>query len=141
MTVGSVTADRDGAAFVSVDVVVAGPRVEGRVRRPHAHDGHLAAGMAPDRYQHRELHVLLQEHGKTISASRDDGTDRVLDAMQPGNETGLSDPVFMQKYGEELKKDSGKWIDHSVWHGKAHTWDKIRWLIAEVRAVLATSAT
>ena len=61
--------------------------------------------------------------------------------MQPGNETGLSDPVFMQKYGEELKKDSGKWIDHSVWHGKAHTWDKIRWLIAEVRAVLATSAT
>ena len=41
----------------------------------------------------------------------------------------------MQKYGEELEKDSGKWIDYSVWHGKAHTWDKIRWLIAEVRAV------
>lgn len=43
----------------------------------------------------------------------------------------------MQKYGEELEKDSGKWIDYSVWHGKAHTWDKIRWLIAEVRAVVS----
>ena len=61
---------------------------------------------------------------------------------QVGNENGRSDPTFMRKYGEEaLQKDTGKWIDSCVWHGKAHTWDKIRWLIAEVRAVLATSAT
>ncbi|EPT01933.1 hypothetical protein FOMPIDRAFT_1029497 [Fomitopsis schrenkii] len=53
----------------------------------------------------------------------------------PGNATGTSDPVFMQKYGEELKEDSGKWIDHSVWHGKAHTWDKIRWLIGEWKKI------
>lgn len=38
----------------------------------------------------------------------------------------------MKKHGEELTKDTGKWIDHSVWHGKAHTWDKIKWLIGEV---------
>lgn len=38
----------------------------------------------------------------------------------------------MRKHGEELKKDSGEWIDHSVWHGKPHTWEKIRWLIGEV---------
>ncbi|PSR75677.1 hypothetical protein PHLCEN_2v8968 [Hermanssonia centrifuga] len=48
-----------------------------------------------------------------------------------GNELGASDPVFMRKYGKELDKDSGKWIDSSVWHGKAHTWDKIKWLIGE----------
>lgn len=51
-----------------------------------------------------------------------------------GNEIGASDPVFMKKYGEELKKDSGKWIDSSVWHGKAHTWEKIDWLVKQVRA-------
>ena len=45
----------------------------------------------------------------------------------------MSDPVFMRKHGEELKKDPGKWIDHSVWHGKPHTWEKVRWLIGEVR--------
>ena len=50
-----------------------------------------------------------------------------------GNELGMSDPVFMQKYGKDLAQDSGKWIDSSVWHGKAHTWDKIKWLIAQVR--------
>ncbi len=49
-----------------------------------------------------------------------------------GNELGESDPVFMKKHGDELKKDSGKWIDSSVWHGKAHTWEKIPWLIKEV---------
>jgi len=52
-----------------------------------------------------------------------------------GNEIGQSDPVFMRKYGEELKKDSGKWIDSSVWHGKAHSWGKIPWLIKEVRGI------
>jgi len=49
-----------------------------------------------------------------------------------GNEVGASDPIFMKKYGEELAKDSGKWIDSSVWHGKAHTWEKIPWLIQQV---------
>lgn len=38
----------------------------------------------------------------------------------------------MRKYREELKKDSGKWIDSSVWHGKAHSWEKIPWVIKEV---------
>ena len=45
----------------------------------------------------------------------------------------MSDPVFMKKHGKELEQDSGKWIDSSVWHGKAHTWEKIKWLIGEVR--------
>ncbi|KAI0051037.1 FMN-dependent alpha-hydroxy acid dehydrogenase [Auriscalpium vulgare] len=52
-----------------------------------------------------------------------------------GNEVGTSDPVFMGKHKEELAKDSGKWIDSSVWHGKAHTWEKMPWLIKEVRPV------
>ncbi|KAK7028160.1 hypothetical protein VNI00_014975 [Paramarasmius palmivorus] len=49
-----------------------------------------------------------------------------------GNEVGTSDPVFMRKHGKDLERDSGKWIDSSVWHGKAHTWEKIPWLIKEV---------
>ncbi|EGO01300.1 hypothetical protein SERLA73DRAFT_179457 [Serpula lacrymans var. lacrymans S7.3] len=52
-----------------------------------------------------------------------------------GNEIGASDPVFMRKHGDELKKDSGKWIDSSVWHGKAHTWEKIPWLIKEWKRI------
>ncbi|KAK7678069.1 hypothetical protein QCA50_019010 [Cerrena zonata] len=52
-----------------------------------------------------------------------------------GNDIGTSDPVFMKKHGDELAKDTGKWIDHSVWHGKAHTWDKIKWLIAEWKKI------
>lgn len=45
---------------------------------------------------------------------------------------GESDPVFMRKYGEELKQDPGKWIDSCVWHGKAHSWEKIPWVMKEV---------
>ncbi|KAJ6589255.1 FMN-dependent alpha-hydroxy acid dehydrogenase [Mycena capillaripes] len=52
-----------------------------------------------------------------------------------GNELGKSDPVFMRKHGEELEKDSGKWIDSSVWHGKAHTWEKLPWLIKEWKRI------
>ncbi|KAL0955977.1 hypothetical protein HGRIS_002156 [Hohenbuehelia grisea] len=48
-----------------------------------------------------------------------------------GNEMGESDPVFMRKHAEDLKQDSGRWIDSSVWHGKAHTWDKMPWLKQE----------
>ena len=40
----------------------------------------------------------------------------------------------MRKYGKELEKDTGKWIDSSVWHGKPHTWDKVKWLIEQVCA-------
>ncbi|TFY77560.1 hypothetical protein EWM64_g6454 [Hericium alpestre] len=54
-----------------------------------------------------------------------------------GNEVGESDPVFMRKHGDELEKDSGKWIDSSVWHGKAHTWAKMPWLIKEASPLLA----
>ena len=56
---------------------------------------------------------------------------------QVGNEVGTSDPVFMKKHGEEMKTDSGKWIDSAVWHGKAHTWDKMPWLIREVRPAVS----
>jgi len=52
-----------------------------------------------------------------------------------GNEIGASDPAFMKKYGEQLKSDSGKWIDSSVWHGKAHTWEKLPWLIKEWKRI------
>jgi len=50
-----------------------------------------------------------------------------------GSEVGESDPAFMRKYGDAQKSDTGTWIDSSVWHGKAHTWEKIPWLIREVR--------
>lgn len=45
----------------------------------------------------------------------------------------------MDKYGEEQKRDSGKWIDSCVWHGKAHTWDKVAWVMNEVCIAVAFS--
>ncbi|GJJ14650.1 hypothetical protein Clacol_008916 [Clathrus columnatus] len=53
----------------------------------------------------------------------------------PGNELGVSDPVFMKKYGDEQNRDSGKWIDSCVWHGKAHTWEKARWVMNEWKSL------
>ena len=47
----------------------------------------------------------------------------------PGNEMGESDPVFMRKYGKDIAKDPTVWVDGHVWHGKAHSWSKIPWLI------------
>lgn len=44
----------------------------------------------------------------------------------------------MKKHGKDLEKDPGRWIDSSVWHGKAHTWKKIPWLMEEVRPSLAS---
>ncbi|ESK95205.1 l-lactate dehydrogenase [Moniliophthora roreri MCA 2997] len=52
-----------------------------------------------------------------------------------GNEIGASDAVFMRKHSKDLERDSGKWIDSSVWHGKAHTWEKIPWLIKEWKRI------
>jgi hypothetical protein len=52
-----------------------------------------------------------------------------------GNEIGKSDPVFMRKYTDAQAADSGKWIDSNVWHGKAHTWAKIPWLIAQWKRI------
>lgn len=50
-----------------------------------------------------------------------------------GNDLGLSDPAFQKKLatlGIDPKKDpkaAGRaWID-SIWHGKAHTWEKAAW--------------
>lgn len=52
------------------------------------------------------------------------------------NENGRSDPEFMKKYGEAaLQNDSGSWIDKHVWHGKAHTWEKVRWMVAQWRRI------
>ncbi|KAK7018493.1 FMN-dependent alpha-hydroxy acid dehydrogenase [Favolaschia claudopus] len=52
-----------------------------------------------------------------------------------GNELAQSDPVFMRKHAADLEKDSGKWIDSAVWHGKAHTWEKVRWAIREWKRI------
>ncbi|EIN14598.1 FMN-dependent alpha-hydroxy acid dehydrogenase [Punctularia strigosozonata HHB-11173 SS5] len=54
---------------------------------------------------------------------------------ETGNELGKSDPVFKRKYGREQEQDTGKWIDSMVWHGKAHTWEKIPWLIKEWKRI------
>jgi len=52
-----------------------------------------------------------------------------------GADLGLSDPVFQKRLAEdgidpvkEPNKAGAKWIDN-VWHGRAHTWEKMPWLI------------
>jgi hypothetical protein len=104
--------------------------VEGRVRRAHAHRRHLAARLAANGHQHRQLHVR-RPLPLPFSAP-----DPVRSFYYPpgktGNEIGESDPVFMRKHGAAQAQDTGKWIDSSVWHGKAHTWAKLPWVIKEV---------
>ncbi|TBU63122.1 L-lactate dehydrogenase [Dichomitus squalens] len=53
----------------------------------------------------------------------------------PGNELGESDPAYMAKHHDDLAQDKGHWIDSSVWHGKPHTWEKVRWLIGEWKKI------
>lgn len=52
-----------------------------------------------------------------------------------GADLGLTDPVFQKRLEEDgidPKKQpneaGAKWIDN-VWHGRAHTWEKLPWLI------------
>ncbi|KAK6007878.1 hypothetical protein QM012_004692 [Aureobasidium pullulans] len=52
-----------------------------------------------------------------------------------GADLGLSDPVFQKRLAEdgidpqkEPNKAGAKWIDN-VWHGRAHSWEKMPWLI------------
>ncbi|EON68868.1 lactate 2-monooxygenase [Coniosporium apollinis CBS 100218] len=52
-----------------------------------------------------------------------------------GADLGLSDPVFQKRLREDgidpktMPNEAGaKWIDN-VWHGRAHSWEKIPWLI------------
>jgi len=52
-----------------------------------------------------------------------------------GADLGLSDPVFQKRLKEdgidpvkEPHKAGAKWIDN-VWHGRAHTWEEMPWLI------------
>lgn len=51
-----------------------------------------------------------------------------------GNDIGLSDAVFVKKHGD-CKTDSTKWVDHHVYHGKAHIWEKVRWLVWQWRHI------
>jgi len=53
----------------------------------------------------------------------------------PGD-IGLQDPVFLKRLKEagiDPKKNpreaGAKWIDENIWHGRAHTWAKMPWLI------------
>ncbi|KAJ5176299.1 uncharacterized protein N7482_002176 [Penicillium canariense] len=58
-----------------------------------------------------------------------------------GADLGLSDPVFRARCVEDgidpdrdLVAASSKWID-SIWHGRAWSWDKIPWLIAQWKRI------
>jgi isopentenyl diphosphate isomerase/L-lactate dehydrogenase-like FMN-dependent dehydrogenase len=51
-----------------------------------------------------------------------------------GADLGLSDPVFQRRLGEsgidpvkQPNEAGALWIDN-VWHGRAHTWDKVKWV-------------
>lgn len=91
----------------------------------------MAVGLETHRYFLGQL-CVCQVAGSLMSLRHSISYRFYYPPGTTGNEVGASDPVFMRKYGEELKKDSGKWIDSSVWHGKAHSWEKMPWVIKEV---------
>ena len=52
-----------------------------------------------------------------------------------GADLGLSDPVFQKRLKEvgidpvkQPNEAGAMWIDN-VWHGRAHTWDKVMWVV------------
>ncbi|KAL1958451.1 hypothetical protein VTO42DRAFT_4315 [Malbranchea cinnamomea] len=55
---------------------------------------------------------------------------------------GLNDPVFLKRLAEakidaekEPRRAGAKWIDEHIWHGRAHTWEKMPWLIREWKRI------
>lgn len=55
---------------------------------------------------------------------------------------GLQDPVFLKRVKEagldpkkNPKEVGAKWIDENIWHGKAHTWEKLPWLIKQWKRI------
>lgn len=55
---------------------------------------------------------------------------------------GLQDPVFQKRIREagldpekDKKEVGAKWIDENIWHGKAHSWDKLPWVMGEWKRI------
>lgn len=55
---------------------------------------------------------------------------------------GLQDPVFLKRVKEASldpklnpKEVGAKWIDENIWHGKAHTWEKLPWLVKQWKRI------
>lgn len=55
---------------------------------------------------------------------------------------GLQDPVFQKRLREagldpekDKKEVGAKWIDENIWHGKAHTWEKLPWVMREWKRI------
>ncbi|KAI9712615.1 MAG: hypothetical protein M1812_006795 [Candelaria pacifica] len=58
-----------------------------------------------------------------------------------GADLGLTDPVFQKRLKEagidpakEPERAGAKWIDN-VWHGRAHSWEKMPWLIEQWKRI------
>lgn len=55
---------------------------------------------------------------------------------------GLQDPVFQKRLKEagidpktHPKEAGAKWIDENIWHGRAHTWEKVKWTMAQWKRI------
>lgn len=55
---------------------------------------------------------------------------------------GLQDPVFQKRLKEagidpkkNPKEAGAKWIDEHIWHGRAHTWEKIKWTMEQWKRI------
>ena len=55
---------------------------------------------------------------------------------------GLNDEVFLKRLKEanldpdkEPKKAGAKWMDENIWHGHAHTWKKLPWLMEQWKSI------
>jgi isopentenyl diphosphate isomerase/L-lactate dehydrogenase-like FMN-dependent dehydrogenase len=55
---------------------------------------------------------------------------------------GLQDPVFQQRLREagidpkkNPKEAGAKWIDENIWHGRAFTWEKMKWTMEQWKRI------
>ncbi|KZT31898.1 hypothetical protein SISSUDRAFT_1067372 [Sistotremastrum suecicum HHB10207 ss-3] len=93
------------------DVEPSSSRLKKWLRGLDARDRYAAAQLEAYRSQHCYLCVLLQGNRKQHLLLTD---VNVTSHVRPGNEIAESNPVFMKKYGEDLKKQKGKWIDSHI---------------------------
>lgn len=98
----------------------------------------MATRLAPNGYLFGKLRLLLSAWSSTYGVLIRPLKHLSYNLIQVGNENGRSDPEFVREGGEDkLKEDSGAWIDQNVWHGKPLDWDRFKWIVQQVRLLLA----
>ena len=122
-------ANQDGPRFFQLYQSPDDEQAVSMLKRAHE-NGYTACMLTTDTWQlawrHNDTHMgnyaFYHEHG--------------------AGDLGLQDPVFLKRLDEagidpkkEPQKAGAKWIDENIWHGHAHSWEKMPWLIKQWKTI------